>query len=165
MRSAPPPSAEALEYREIQSEIQKQQADLALTGVKIENESRGLVEGLKELEKDMVSTPEAGTIWLSQVQALGNRAEELRREAENLNIQLGAERETNGMLNVKFNAYEAAQDRAISERDTEIAALKVENGTVKGQRNTLLAIVITAGVVVAAGIIVSVLRRLKIIPI
>jgi hypothetical protein len=164
MRAAPPASLEALEYRKIQGEIQKQQADLAITGVKIEAESRGLVEGLKELEKDMVSAPE-GNLWLPQIQALGNRAEGLQEEAAKLNIQLESERETNRLQNAKFNAYEAAQDRAISERDTEIATLKVENKKVTGQRNTLLAIVITAVVVVAAGIIVTVLRRLKIIPI
>jgi hypothetical protein len=164
MSAAPPASLEALEYREIQSGIQKQQADLAVTGVKIEEASRVLVEGLKELEQDMVSAPEAGP-WLPQIQELRSRAEGLQGEAAKLNVQLEAEREINGRLTTKFNDYEAAQDRAVSERDTEIAVLKVENKKVTGQRNTLLAVVITAGVVVAAGIIVTVLRRLKIIPI
>jgi hypothetical protein len=164
MQAAPQASMEALEYREIQGEIQRQQADLAITGVKIEAESRGIVEGLKELEKDMVSAPEAGP-WLPQIQELSNRAEGLQGEAEKINVQLEAERETNRLQNAKFNAYEAAQDKAMSERDTEIAALKVENKKVAGQRNTLLAIVITAVSVIVLYLVFTILRRLKIIPI
>jgi hypothetical protein len=164
MRAAPSASLEALEYREIQGEIQRQQADLAITGVKIEAESRGLVEGLKELEKDMVSAPEAGP-WLLQIQELRGRAEGLQDEAAKLNIQLEAERETNRLQNAKFNAYEAAQDRAVSERDTEIAALKAGNKKITGQRNTLLAIVITAVSVIVLYLAFTILRRLKIIPI
>jgi hypothetical protein len=112
MKSTPPASMEALEYRDIQGEAQKQQTDLAITGVKIEVESLGIVENIKELEKDMVSVPE-GSIWLPQIQELRGRAEGLRGEAEKLNVQLEAERETNGRLTAKFNAYESAQDRAI----------------------------------------------------
>jgi predicted nucleic acid-binding Zn-ribbon protein len=163
MKSAPPASMEALEYRDIQGEAQKQQTELAITGVKINAESRGIVEGIKELEKDMVSTPE-GSLWLPQIQELRGRAEGLRGEAEKLNIQLEAERETNGRLTAQFNAYEAAQEKAISERDTEIAVLRVKNGKVKGQRNTLLAIVITAVSIIILYLIFTILRRLKIIP-
>jgi hypothetical protein len=163
MRAAPPASVEALEYRDVQGEIQKQQADLAITGVKIKTESRGIVEEIMELEKDMVPTSE-GSVWLPRIQELQFRAEGLQREAEKLNIQLESERETSGMLTAKFNAYEAAQNKALSERDTEITSLKVENKKVKGQRNTLLGIVITAISVIVLYLVFTILRRLKIIP-
>jgi hypothetical protein len=157
------PAPEALEYRDVQGEIQKQQADLAITGVKIETESRGIVEDIMELEKAMVSTPE-GSLWLPRTQELQVRAEGLQGEAEKLNIQLESEREINGRLTAEFNTYEAAQNKALSERDTEIISLKVENKKVKGQRNTLLGIVITAISVIVLYLGFTILRRLKNIP-
>ncbi|MDR1901756.1 MAG: hypothetical protein LBQ88_05665 [Treponema sp.] len=162
-QAAPPASVEAQKYRAIQGEIQKQQADLAITGVKIEAESRGIVEGLKELEKDMVSVPE-GNLWLPQIQALGNRAEGLRGEAEKLNVQLESEREINRRQAEKFNTYEASQARAMSERDTKIAILEVENKKGKGKRNTLLAIVITAITIIVLYLVFKILRALRIVP-
>jgi hypothetical protein len=53
----------------------------------------------------------------------------------------------------------------LSDKDAENAQLRVENKTVKGHRNTFLAILITAGVVVVLFIVFKVLRTIKIIPI
>jgi outer membrane murein-binding lipoprotein Lpp len=161
---------ETKEYREIQGEIQKQQADLAVTGAVIEQGSKGIVEGLTELEKE-ISTASIDTgnderaSWLAQVQTLKGKAESLQTDAETLNRQLAQERDTNSRLNAEFNQYEIAQIKASAEKDTEIRDLQVENKKVKGQRNTLLGIVITAGIIIVLGIVLTVLRRLKIIPI
>jgi predicted nucleic acid-binding Zn-ribbon protein len=154
---------EALEYRDVQEEMQKQQADIAITDVKIETESRRIVDGIKELEKDMVYAPE-GTLWLPQIQELRDRAEVLQGEAEKLNVQLETERETNERLIAKFNAYESSRDRVMSEWDTDIVVLKVENGKVKRKRNTLFASIITAVSVIVLYLVFTILRRLKIIP-
>jgi hypothetical protein len=53
----------------------------------------------------------------------------------------------------------------LSEKDTEIAGLKVENKKIKGQRNTLLAIVITAVLVIVIFIVVKVLRTFRVVPV
>jgi hypothetical protein len=82
-----------------------------------------------------------------------------------MNRMLAEEGETNARLVRKFNEYEAVQGKALSERDREIALLKEENRAVKGQRNTFLAILVTAGVVVVLFILFKVLRAVKIIPI
>jgi uncharacterized small protein (DUF1192 family) len=157
------PDTETMKYRDILEQVQDQHVDIAITGVKIETESRGIVEDIKELEEDMVSVPE-GSLWLPQVQELHDRAAGLQEEAEKMNIQLEVERKTNGMLTEEFNAFEAAHYKAVSERDTEITILKIENSKVKGQRNTLFAIVITAVLVIVLYLVFTILKRLKIIP-
>jgi hypothetical protein len=169
MRAAPPPNETASEYRDIQGEIQRQQTDLAITGVKVEEESRGMVGDIENLETSISSAaPDYGETdrlnWLRQVQDLRKRAEGHQADAEKMNRQLAEEREAYSKLSHKFDEYEAVQDNALSERDTENAQLWVENKAVKGQRNTLLAIVITAVSAIVLIIAVKILRVLKVIP-
>jgi uncharacterized coiled-coil protein SlyX len=166
--AVPPPSESSGEYRELQGELSRQQADIAVIGQKIEDQGRNLVEDLSRLEKAMADTPDAGETerhyWLSQVQAARAAAEDHQADIEDLNRQLVAERETVRKQEQKFNDYETEMVKKLSDRDTENAQLRVENKAVKGQRNTYLAILITAGVVVALSIAVKVLRVVKIIP-
>jgi hypothetical protein len=86
-------------------------------------------------------------------------------QVETLNAQLTQERETTSEQNTKFNEYEKKQNELISEMDGEITDLKIENKEVKGQRNTLLGIVITAISIIAIFLVVKILRALRIIPV
>jgi hypothetical protein len=164
-RGAATPSQEAFEYREIQGEIQRQQADLAVTGEKIREGARGVVEGITDLETAIAGAPDSAGILLPKVRSVRIEAESLQMQVEPLNVQLAQERETTSEQNTKFNEYEKKQNELIAEMDGEINALKIKNKEVKGQRNTLLAIVITAISIIVIFLVIKVLRALRIIPI
>jgi hypothetical protein len=191
------PSPGALEYRDVQMEIQQQQTELAVTGVKIEEGSRGIVEGIAALEtvleapdydreriasqvhdlrigavegiaalETVLEAPDYDRERIaSQVHDLRIRAEEHQADTEFLNRQLSEEREASRKLGVIFNEREESWQTALSEREAENQALQVENKKVTGQRNTLLAIVLTVAGVVVIIIAVKILRTLKVIPI
>jgi hypothetical protein len=164
MKATPAPSEAAMEYRAIQEELHTRQTETAITGVKIEDGSREIVAGLDALETAMAAVPEADPL-LPQVQALRVRAGELQGEAVTLNRQLAAERENSSRLEAKYNDYESIQVNEMALKDTKINTLEVENKKITGQRNTLLAIVITAITVIVLIIAVKVLRAMRIIPI
>jgi hypothetical protein len=110
--------------------------------------------------------------WLLQVSDLKTQAERLNAraanslaESESLNQQLRKEREANRKLTLSFNEYETAASRTISQKDMHIGVLEAENEKVTGQRNTMLAIVITAGIVVLGFVVFKVLRFFRVIPI
>jgi uncharacterized protein YhaN len=167
--AVPPPSDTAREYRELQEDLRQQQADIAVTGQKVEHQSRDIVENLTRLEESIAgASPDFGeaerVYWLSQAQAVRIEAGNHQAEIESLNRQLAEERKTAGEKDRKFNDYESEVTRDLSDRDTEISQLRVENKAVKGQRNTFLAILITAGVVVVLFAGIKFLRFMKIIP-
>jgi chromosome segregation ATPase len=164
----PPQNESAGEYRELQGELYHQQADIAVTGQKIEDQGRGLVEDLTRLEDSLANAaPDSGEAerryWLSLVQDTRTAAETHVSEIENLNLKLEEERETSRKKEQKFNEYEAAITGKLAALDTENAELKETVKTVKGQRNTLLSIVLTALGLILSIIGVKVLRTLKII--
>jgi hypothetical protein len=64
----------------------------------------------------------------------------------------------------KFNEYESAMTGRLSDRDTENAELREEVRDIKGQRNTLLAIVITAASVALLLAAFKILRFFKVLP-
>jgi hypothetical protein len=167
--AVPSPSESAGEYRELQGELYQQQADIAVTGQKIGDQGRSLVEDLTRLEEAIAASPDTGETdriyWLSQVQAARADAEVHQADIEDLNRQLAVERETVKKQDQKFSDYEIEMVKMLSDKDTENAQLRVENKSVKGQRNTFLAILITAGIVVVLFIVFKVLRAIKIIPI
>jgi hypothetical protein len=164
--AVPPPSESAGEYRELQGELYRQQADIAIAGQKIEDQGRSLVEDLARLEESMATTPDAGKTeriyWLSQIQAAKVEAEVHKADIEDLNRRLATERETVKKQDQKFNDYEIRTVEMLSDRDTENTRLKVENKAIKGQRNTLLAIVIVIASAVLAAIIFKVFRFFKV---
>jgi hypothetical protein len=165
---SPPPGA--VEYREIQGELYRQQADIAVTGQKIEDQGQSLVKDLARLEDSIANAaPDAGEAerryWLSLVQDTRTAAETHVSEIEKLNLKLEEERETSRKKDQKFNEYEAATTGEIAAIGTENAELRETVKTVKGQRNTLLATVLAALGVILIIIVVKVLRTLKIIPI
>jgi hypothetical protein len=100
----------------------------------------------------------------TQAERLNARAANSRSESESLNQQLRQERERNLKLTQSFNEYETAASRTISQKDTCIGVLETENEKVTGQRNTLLAIVVTAGMVILGFAAFKVLRFFRVIP-
>jgi hypothetical protein len=72
-----------------------------------------------------------------------------------------AEREANRKLTLSFSAYEADTYRLMSLKDTQIADLRTENKKFAGQRNSLLAIVITTGSAVILFVAFMVFSALK----
>jgi predicted RND superfamily exporter protein len=162
------PLESAKGYRELSGELHQQQTDIAITGQKIEDQSRGFVENLTKLETAMANTPEAGEAerlyWLSEVKAARAEAEVHQADIENLNRHLSAEREMIKKQDQKFNEYELALTGELSIRDTENAQLREDVKTVKGQRNTFLGIFITAAVIVLLFAVFKVLRFFKILP-
>jgi hypothetical protein len=165
---ASPPGA--LEYREAQAEIRQQQAELAVTGVKIAEGSQSITEGILRLEESIAHAPqdpgEADRLnWLSQVQGLRARAEEHQAETERLNRQLAEERETTRRQVEIFEQRESAWQTAVSDRDTENTALKIDNAKISGQRNMTFVIAIALALVIVGYIVIRVLRFLRIIPV
>jgi hypothetical protein len=144
---AVPPDPEAVEYREIQGDLHRQQLDLAITG----NDRGGKSTAFRRFGKNRGGAifPEGGDQGdlLPQIKALRVIAEDHERNAGEVNRQLAVERETNWELSKKFDAYDVTQNKALSEIAGEIAVLEVENKKVKGQRNTLLAIIIITAIV------------------
>jgi hypothetical protein len=158
------------EYRELQGDLQRQQADIAVAGQKNEDQGRGLVEDLTRLEDSIArAAPDAGEAehqyWLSLVQDTRTAAETHVSEIENLNLKLKEERETNRKKDQKFNEYKAAITGELTAMGTENADLRETVKTVKGQRNTLFATILTAIGIMLIIVVVKVLRTLKIIPI
>jgi hypothetical protein len=92
-------------------------------------------------------------------------AEDHQAEAEKLNRQLAEERETVRRQVELFDEREEAWQMAISERDTENAALKIDNTKLTGQRNMTFVIAIALALVIVGYIVVRVLRFLRIIPV
>jgi predicted nucleic acid-binding Zn-ribbon protein len=159
----PHPGENIGEYRDLQGELHQRQADIAVAGQKIEDQSRGLADDLTRLEEVIAAAPDAGEAG-RLVHAARVKMEDHAADIENLNRQLAAERETVREQDQKFNEYEAATIGQLSGRDTENAELREEVKAVKGQRNTLLAIVITA---VSAALLFAafkVLRFFKVLP-
>jgi hypothetical protein len=148
--------------------LYQQQADIAIAGQKIEDQGRDLVKDLTRLEEAMASAPDTGEaerlLWLAEVRAARTKSEVHQAGIEDLNRQLEAERETVRKKDREFNAYESSMIRELSIRDTENARLREDVKTVKGWRNTYLAILVTAGVAVILFIVFKVLRAVKIIP-
>jgi PBP1b-binding outer membrane lipoprotein LpoB len=143
VKTAPAVSESSRGYRNLQGELYRQQADIAAAGQKIEDQGRALADDLALLEEAVAAAPNAGEAG-RLVQAARMKAEEHTADIENLNRKLAAERETAGKHEQKFNEYEAVMAGRISIKDAENSRLREEVKTVKGQRNTLLAIVITA---------------------
>jgi predicted nucleic acid-binding Zn-ribbon protein len=162
MKPVSPFIAETVAYREVQGEIQEIQSDLSATGAKIETEAQSIIQGLSDLENAMTDAPpEEAARWIHQVQSIREDAENLQGEVNTLNLILSQERGAYNNLFLKFNDYEAAQKKIVLEMDTELTSLRVENRAVKGQRNTILAAVITAVSVILIIIAVKVLRRAR----
>jgi chromosome segregation ATPase len=162
--SVPPPSPIAAEYRETQAEIQQQQAELAITGARIEEGGRGIVEGIAALETALEAPDFDREQVITRIREVRVIAEDHQSEIETLNLLLSRERETTRRQGELFDRQEEAWQKALSEREAENAALRVENKAVQGQRNAFLAILITAGGVAVLCIVIKVLRALKIIP-
>ncbi|MDR2486154.1 MAG: hypothetical protein LBD55_12285 [Treponema sp.] len=160
--SAPPPGA--LEYRQAQEEQRQRQTELAIIGEKIETESRGVAEAISVLEISLAAPDVDREALALQAREARTRAERIEGYAESLNLQLARERETARLVGAMIDEREYAWQQAAAGKDTEIAALRADNQKATGQRNTLLAVVITAAVIIIAFIVVKVLRALKIIP-
>jgi hypothetical protein len=165
---SPVPGAAA--YREAQAELRQQQTELAITGAKIEAESRGIAGDIVMLEESIAAAPpdfgEADRLaWFSQAQALRERAEGHQAETEKLNRQLAGERETARRQGELFDKQEETWQRALSEREAENTALRVEGKKIAGQRNRALAIAIALAAAWVIFMVYKVCRFFKIIPI
>jgi hypothetical protein len=165
MRPAVSPVPGASEYRETQAEIRQQQAELAITGAKVGEGSQEIVGEITSIEIALADPDYDREILINQVHDLRIMAEKHQADTETLNRQLAEERETGNRLETIFNEREETWQKALSERETENTALKLENKKIASQRNTLLAIVLTAAGIILVIIAVKVLRALKIIPI
>jgi hypothetical protein len=161
--STPPPGA--IEYRGVQEKISQQQTELAITGVTIEKDSREIAGEIAAIESTLAAPEYDRSVLASQVHDLRIIAEKHQADTENLNRQLAEERDAGSRLGEIFNEREEEWEKAISERETAIIILKVENKKLGGQRNTLIAMVLTALGVILVIIVVKVLRKLKILPI
>jgi hypothetical protein len=160
--STPPP--EAIEYREVQEQINQQQTELAITGVEIEKDSREIAGGIAAIESVLADPEYNRVVIANQVHDLRVVAEKHLADTETLNQQLADEREMSSRQGEIFNEREKEWQKAVSERETAITTLKVENKKLVGQHNTLLAIILTAlGAIFIATIIivVKILRALR----
>ncbi|GMO52019.1 MAG: hypothetical protein Pg6C_17230 [Treponemataceae bacterium] len=163
--AAPETPGLAGEYRDIERKIQRGQAELAITGERIGEGSRDIAEGLAALETFIAAAPEGdGGEILIKVRGLRATAEDHQAETEKLNVLLARERENSGKLSEQFNEYEQSALARLSQKDGEIADLREEKKKLAVQRNTLLAIVITAVSAIVIFVIVKVLRAFHVIP-
>jgi hypothetical protein len=164
----PPPFESAREYRELQGQLTSQQTDIAISGQRIEDQGRGIVEDLIRIERDMADTQDVGEkerqSWLSEVKVARTDAEIQQTLIEDLNRQLAAERETVKKKDQEFTLYEFSSNKELSVKTTENATLREGIRTVRGQRNTVIGILITAGVFVLIYFGMKILRFLKILP-
>jgi hypothetical protein len=165
MRPAAPPVPGTLEYRETQAEIQQQQADLAITGTKIREDSRDIVEGIAAIESTIAIPDYDRDMLVNQVHELRVIAEKHQADTEILNWQLADEREASNRLGTIFNEREEAWLKALSDRGAENAALLAENKAVKGQGRTRLIIIIALAAAWVFYIGYKVCKILKIIPV
>jgi hypothetical protein len=165
LRPAAPTIPDASEYRKTQAEIHHQQAELAITGGKIEEGSWDIIKGIDSLEMFLVEPNYDREQIINQVRELRSLAEGHQAEAEKLNHQLAGERETTCLQGELFDEREAAWQRSVSEREAENAALRVENKKIAGQRNLYLAILIAVCLMALGYIAFRVMRVLRVIPI
>jgi hypothetical protein len=142
MRPTAPPVPGALEYRETQAEIQQQQTELAITGTKIGEDSRDIVEGITAIESTLAVPDYDRDMLVNQVRELRVIAEKHQADTETLNRQLAGERETTRRQGELFDKREETWQKALSDRESENAALLVENIAVKGQSKARLIIII-----------------------
>jgi hypothetical protein len=159
------PSTGALEYRETQAKIQDRQTELAVTGVKIEEGSRDIADGLAAVETALSLPDYDREDLLNQVRDLRVVAEKHQADTETLNRQLAAGREATRRQGDLFDQHEEAWQKAVSERESENAALKIDNAKITGQRNLLRVISIALALVIIGYVIIRVLRFLRIIPV
>jgi hypothetical protein len=135
MRFTAPPVPGAAEYREAQADIQQQQAELAVTGTKIGEDSRDIVEGITAIESTIAAPDYDRDMLVNQVRELRVIAEKHQADTETLNRQLAGERETTRRQGELFDKREEAWQTALSDRNREINVLQINNLKVIGQRN------------------------------
>jgi hypothetical protein len=165
IRHIAPPVSGALEYRETQAEIQQQQAELAITGTKIGEDSRDIVEGIAAIESTIAIPDYDRDMLVNQVHELRVIAEKHQADTETLNRQLANERETTRRQGELFDKREEAWQQALSDREGENAILLAENKAIKGQGRTRLIIIITLAAAWVFYIGYKVCKFLKIIPV
>jgi hypothetical protein len=165
MRPATTPAPEALEYRQTQAEIQQHQTELAVAGVKREEGSRDIIQGIAALEASLEIPDYDREKLIEQTHELMNLAWDHQSEVKNLNRLLAQEREMTRRLGDIFNKREEDWRKALSEREMENAALRVENKGIKGQRNIVLVIAAALGAAWAVYIAYKICKILKVIPI
>jgi chromosome segregation ATPase len=141
VRPVAPPAA--AEYREAQAEINQQQTELAVTGERLGEGSRDIIEGLEALETALAGPNYDQEKIEEQVKELRSTAEEHRAETERINRLLAEERETTRRQGEISDRREEAWQQAVSDRDAENAALRVENKKIAGQRSVLFVITIS----------------------
>jgi hypothetical protein len=164
IRSTATPVPRSLEYRETQAKIQQQQTEIAVTGVRIEESGQGIIAGIETLETSLGDPNYDRDKLITQARDLRVMAEDHQTEIKSLNLMLVRERETTRLQGELFDKREEAWQQELSGRAAENAALMVENKKLAGQRNTLLAIVLTIFGIILIIITFKVLRVLKIIP-
>jgi hypothetical protein len=169
VKTVPAVSESSKDYRNLQGALYQQQTEIAVAGQKIENQSLSLIKDLTDLEKEIASSSNAGEAdrlhWLAQVRTARIDAETHQATIKNLNQQLAAEREIVKNQSQTFNEYEATMTTLLSDKTKENTQLRVENKTIKGQRNTLLGAILTAVSLVAIFLVIKFLKRTKHIPI
>jgi hypothetical protein len=143
MRPTAPPVPGAAEYREAQAGILQQQAELAITGTKIGEDSRDIVEGITAIESTLAVPDYDREKLVNQVRELRVIAEKHQADTETLNRQLAGEREATRRQGELFDKREEAWQTALSDRDREINVLQINNLKVIGQRNMTFVISVT----------------------
>jgi len=130
-------------YQAIQGDIRKSEADLAITGTKIE-------EGIRQLEQSISGGPGATLV------------QGLKQEAASLNNQLAEARDLQRASEQSFNEYEAEKSAQLALKNGVIADLNrslseqtLETERYKGVAGTRLIIIIALG---AAGTIFVVFK-------
>jgi hypothetical protein len=164
IRAAAPPVPGALEYREVQAEIWQRQTEIGISGSRIEESGRGIVEGLEAIETAMESPEFDRERVITQFREVRVIAEDHQSEIKSLNLMLAQEREFTRRRGEMFDRREEDWQRALSDREAENVGLRVENKAVKGQRNTLKAIVIPAVSVALLFAVFKILRFFKVLP-
>jgi hypothetical protein len=163
-------------YRAIERDADRNSADLAVIGAdiaarvdRIEGQAERVKTGLDNFEAAIggsgLPDVEKGVLFYqvaivrNENTALHGEVNVLREDVGRLNKQLAEEREIRAALSKKHDRMEAAAATA----QIELGDTKEKFAKAKGQRNTFLAILITAGVGVVFFIVFKALRALKII--
>jgi hypothetical protein len=158
-------------YRAIERESDRNSAGLAVTGAgiaagvervdghaeRVQTSLENLTtmidnSGLEDAEKSALLRQ--AVVAQEEAAALRGEVGILREDTGRLNAQLAEQREISAALSAEHDKQEAAASAV----RIELEATKEELAEVKGQRNTFLAILITAGVVVVLFIVFKVLR-------
>jgi hypothetical protein len=105
---------------------------------------------LRSIEEYKKTSEAEKQTWLLQVQGLRTRAGNLEAESMSLNGQLRNQRELNQKLTLSFNEYEGDQSRLMSQKDTQIIRLEVENE----RKDTVIFRLIIAVILLGLGIII-----------